>query len=106
MAVVNLTAADFEESTKNGVALIDFWAPWCGPCRAIGPVLEELEGELGEQATFAKINCDEEAALAQKFGVGSIPAVFILKDGETVEQMIGVRSKDEYESAVNKALGN
>ncbi len=104
MAVQHLTEKDFDAATKTGVALIDFWAPWCGPCRMLGPVIDELANEMGDKAVFAKVNCDEEAGLAQKFSVRSIPAVFILKDGKVVDQLVGVRPKTALAAAITKAL--
>ncbi len=103
MAVEHLTEANFAEKTGNGVALVDFWAPWCGPCRALTPVLEQLAGEVADDVVIGKVNCDEEAGLAQKFGIRSIPAIFILKDGEVAEQFVGVQAKDKLKSALEKA---
>ncbi len=100
MAVENLTKENFDEKTGTGVALIDFWAPWCGPCRMLTPVMEELDKELGDDVTFGKINVDEQSELAQKFEVRSIPAVFIMKDGKTVDVHVGVKSKQEYITAL------
>ncbi len=104
MAVLQLNKDSFDETTKSGVSLVDFWAPWCGPCRALTPVLEELKNELGDKATIAKVNCDEETELAQKFEVRSIPALFVLKDGNVVEQFVGVQTKQQLTSAIEKAL--
>ena len=91
--VKHLTSANFEELSSKGTVLIDFWATWCGPCRMLGPVLDQVAEEMGDEAVVAKINIDEEQDLAVKFGVRSIPALFILKDGEVVESFVGVKDK-------------
>ena len=104
MAVEHLTEADFASKTGTGVVLVDFWAPWCGPCRALGPVLDELAKDLGDKVVIGKVNCDEEAALAQKFNIRSIPALFVLKDGQVVKQFVGAKGKEELKSALNAAL--
>ena len=104
MPVLQLTKDNFDEKTKSGVTLVDFWAPWCGPCRALTPIMEELEKEIGEKVTIAKVNCDDETELAQKFEVRSIPAIFIMKDSKIVEQFVGVQTKQQLTSAIDKAL--
>ena len=91
--VKHLNSANFEELTSKGLVLIDFWATWCGPCRMLGPVLDQVADEMGDEAVVGKINIDEEQDLAVKFGVRSIPALFILKDGEVVESFVGVKDK-------------
>ena len=91
---MNLNKDNFKETTAKGVVLIDFWAPWCGPCRMLSPVIDELEQEISE-VTFAKVNVDENPELAQEFGVMSIPAVFILKDGKKVDEFVGVQPKNK-----------
>lgn len=91
--VKHLTSANFEEVTSKGTVLIDFWATWCGPCRMLGPVLDQVAEEMGDAAVIGKINIDEEQDLAVKFGVRSIPALFVLKDGEIVESFVGVKDK-------------
>ncbi|MCK4982348.1 MAG: thioredoxin [Victivallaceae bacterium] len=91
--VKHLNSANFEELTSKGLVLIDFWATWCGPCRMLGPVLDQVADEMGDEAVVGKINIDEEQDLAVKFGVRSIPALFVLKDGEVVESFVGVKDK-------------
>ncbi|MEA2012295.1 MAG: thioredoxin [Verrucomicrobiota bacterium] len=102
--VAHLDESNFDSKTKSGVALIDFWAPWCGPCKMLGPILDEVVEEIGDTALIAKINCDDAPQLATKFKVRSIPALFVLKDGEIVNQFIGVQSKQALIDAVNKEL--
>jgi len=106
MSVVQTTGENFENEVlkSDGVVLVDFWAPWCGPCRMLGPILEELEEEMGERVKVCKVNVDEEGALAQKYGIMSIPAVFLFKGGEVVETMIGLQPKESFEDALKKHL--
>jgi len=101
---INLTSSNFEDTVKEGVSLVDFWAPWCGPCRMIAPVIEELANDFEGRAKICKINTDEEQELAVKFGIRSIPTVFIMKDGEVVEQLIGANSKEEYTKKIESFL--
>ena len=91
--VKHLNGANFEELTSKGIVLVDFWATWCGPCRMLGPVLDQVAEEMGDDVMIGKINVDEEQDLAVKFGVRSIPAMFILKDGEIRESFVGVKDK-------------
>lgn len=98
--VKHLTSANFEEVTSKGTVLIDFWATWCGPCRMLGPVLDQVAAEMGDDAVVGKINIDEEQDLAVKFGVRSIPALFVLKDGEVIESFVGVKDKSTLVNAL------
>jgi len=103
-SVKHLNSENFDSETSKGVALIDFWAEWCGPCKMLGPVLEEVVKEVGDAAVIAKINVDEAQELAMKYAVRSIPAIFILKDGKTIQQFIGIQSKQVLVNAVKDAL--
>ena len=101
---IELTASNFEETTKEGVALVDFWAPWCGPCRMIAPVIEELANDFDGIAKICKVNTDEEQEIAVKFGIRSIPTILFFKDGEMVDQMVGAASKQAFADKINALL--
>ncbi|MBS4461769.1 thioredoxin [Aerococcaceae bacterium zg-B36] len=88
-----LTDAQFEQETAQGLTVVDFWAPWCGPCRMQSPVVDELSEELDGQVEFYKMNVDEEQKVAQQFGIMSIPTLLVKKDGEVVEKLIGFHDK-------------
>ena len=92
---VELTDATFanEIEKHDGLAVVDFWAPWCGPCRMVGPVLEELAGEYAGKAKVAKVDVDQNQSLAQRFGVRSIPLILFFKDGKVVDQVLGAVPK-------------
>jgi len=100
--IIELTDSNFEAETQSGVVLIDFWAPWCGPCRMQTPILEQIAGQV-DGAKIAKLNVDEAPAVAAKFGVQSIPTLVVLKDGQPVKQMIGVQQADTLVAALNAA---
>ena len=100
--IIELTASNFEAETKSGIVLIDFWAPWCGPCRMQGPILEQIVGKV-EGAKIAKLNVDEAGAIAAKFNVMSIPTLIVLKDGESVNQFVGVQQADTLVAALQAA---
>ena len=101
---VELTAANFEATVAEGVTMVDFWAPWCGPCRMIAPVVEELAEDFDGKATIAKCNTDEEQKLAVDYGIRSIPAILFFKDGKVVDQMVGAASKDAFAEKINAQL--
>lgn len=102
---IELTTADFKDTILGAgkPVLVDFWATWCPPCRAQLPILDEVAAEIGEDAVVAKINVDEEQALAQMFAVRSIPTLLIFKDGELAKRYIGLTSKDELLRALRAA---
>jgi len=98
-----ITSANFEAEVLNSadVVLVDFWAPWCGPCQMLLPVVEKLSGEIGAGAKIAKINVDEEPELAGKYGVMSIPAIKVFKGGAIVSEAVGVQSEDKLKEMID-----
>ena len=101
---IELTNENFDATVSEGVALVDFWAPWCGPCRMISPVIEELAEEFEGKAKICKVNTDEQQELSMKFGVRSIPTIIFMKNGEIVDQMIGAASKQAFAEKLNSLL--
>ncbi len=87
MSVIHVTKENFSEVVKEGTVLLDFWANWCGPCRMLGPVLEDLAKQ--ENLVVGKVNVDEEEELSAQFGISSIPALFLVKDGKIVNKTVG-----------------
>jgi len=98
---IELTTDNFETTVNEGLSLVDFWAPWCGPCRMLAPVIDELAEEFDGKANICKVNTDEEQDLAVKFGVRSIPTIVFIKDGEVVDQLIGAQSKQALTDKLN-----
>ena len=84
--------------------LVDFWAPWCGPCRAIGPILEELAAEYGERVNIVKVNVDDNPATASQYGVKSIPTLILVKNGKVQDTKIGLLSKNQLVALLDKNL--
>ena len=101
---IELNNDNFEATVNEGVSLVDFWAPWCGPCRMIAPVIEELAEDFDGKASICKVNTDEQQDLAVKFAVRSIPTILIMKDGEVVETMVGAASKEAFAEKINALL--
>lgn len=101
-----LTKNSFKSEVLDnlGVSLVDFWAAWCGPCRMVGPVIEEVAQELGDKALVGKINVDDENEIAAQFKVMSIPTVILFKNGQEMERVVGARTKKDYIELVNKHI--
>ena len=103
---LEFTEANFEELAMNTdkAVLVDFWAEWCGPCRMVGPIMEELSKDFDGKAVVGKIDVDANQEFAAKYGVRNIPTVLLFKDGELVSRQVGVAPKKTYEDAINAAL--
>lgn len=101
---VAITKDNFTENVAQGVSLLDFWAPWCGPCKMQLPIVEELSSELHGKATIAKVNVDEEPELASQFGVMSIPTLILFKDGQPVDKLVGLQSKERLKTKIASYL--
>ncbi|WP_428909322.1 thioredoxin [Niallia sp. Krafla_26] len=94
MAITHATDQTFSNETGSGLVLVDFWAPWCGPCKMIAPVLEDLDAEIGDKVKIVKVDVDENPESAGKFGIMSIPTLLVLKDGEVVDKVVGFQPKE------------
>lgn len=106
MSIINATDASFDADVlgTDDVVLVDFWATWCGPCRAIAPTLEQLAEEYQGRAKIVKVDVDANPESAARFGIRSIPTLFVFKNGERVETMVGGRSKADLAAALDKHL--
>ena len=104
MAIVKSTDATFQETVSKGLVLVDFWAPWCGPCKMIAPILEELDAKLGDSVTIAKVNVDENPDTAEQYDIMSIPTLKLFRDGVDVSTLIGVRPLAELEALVQNNI--
>ncbi len=91
-----------EVENYNGVALIDFWASWCGPCKMIAPILEELSEEMGDKIKFAKLNVDDNPSIQNKYRIASIPTLMVFSNGKVAETLIGFRPKQEIKAVLEK----
>ena len=105
MAVVHFSKEGFEKArAQGGVMLVDFWAAWCGPCKMIAPVIEQLAGQYEGKVIVGKVDVDQEPELAREYGVMSIPNVVILKDGQEVDRKVGAMPAAAYNQALDAAL--
>ena len=104
MSVKKIDASEFEEAISKGVAVVDFNATWCGPCRMLGPVLEELSEEMAGKASFYAVDVDDNQGLALRFSVSSIPYVAVFKDGKKVVDMVGFVPKPQIQAFVERNL--
>ena len=105
-AIIELSDSTFESEVVNSdvPVLVDFWAPWCGPCRAIAPIVEEISSSYEGKIKVGRMNVDENQSTTMKFGIRSIPTIIMFKDGEAVDQIIGAVPKGEIERVVDKSL--
>ncbi len=103
---MNVTDNDFQKEVleNKGLVLIDFWAPWCGPCKMIAPTLEEIAEEKKDVLKVMKLNVDEESATAQKYQIMGIPSLLLFKDGEVIETMVGLQAKESLLETIEKHL--
>ncbi len=104
MAIGHSTDATFRSDIEQGLVLVDFWAPWCGPCRMIQPVLEQLDGEFAGKVKITKLNVDENPSAPSQFGVMGIPTLILFKDGKEVDKIVGALPKQHFVDMLNKHL--
>jgi len=102
--VTNLNDADFDTATSEGITLVDCWAPWCGPCRMQGPILEDVAKAISGRVKIAKLNVDEAVGVAGRFGIQAIPTLILFKDGKEVQRFIGVQPKETLIDAINSEI--
>ena len=104
--IVTINEQNFgqEVTSSNVPVMLDFWAEWCGPCKMIAPSLNELADEYKGRVKIGKVNVDENQSLAVKFHISGIPAVFMMKGGEVIDQLVGARSKKDFKAMIDRAL--
>ncbi len=99
---VVLNKDNFDKTVENGVVLVDFWATWCGPCKMLAPTIDAIATEYKDRVVVGKVDVDESEEIARRFGILSIPTLFLFKDGEVVEKLVGYRLKMEIEQLLNR----
>ena len=104
MSAIEVTDQDFAQTISEGTVLVDFWAPWCAPCKMQGPIVEQVGEAMAGKARVAKLNVDEGREIAMKYGIQSIPTLMIFKDGEMVQKLVGLRQKNDLIAALNNHL--
>lgn len=105
-SIIELNDSEFEAEVLKSEkpVLVDFWAPWCGPCKALAPVIDEISNDYSEKIKVGKVNVDDNPETSMKFGIRSIPTLIVFKDGEVFEQVVGAVPKSEIEKVLEKAL--
>ncbi len=103
---LDVTDDDFRQVVEKAAnpVLVDFWAPWCGPCKAIGPIIEELADEYEGKVDFAKVNVDDNPAIASQFSIQSIPTMLIVKGGRPMDQAVGMMPKEELKKKIDAQI--
>jgi thioredoxin 1 len=102
--VKTFTDGNFDQETKDGVVLVDFWAEWCGPCRRLAPTVEALAGDFDGRMTVAKLNVDENPSVPGRFMIRGIPTLLLFKDGQLAETLVGLASKEDITRLIEKHL--
>ena len=103
--VKTFTDSNFDDETRQGVVLVDLWAEWCGPCRRLAPTVDALAQEFDGRATVAKLDVDENPNVPGRYAVRGIPTLLLFKDGQLVEQLVGLKAKEEIADAIQRQLG-
>lgn len=103
---IEISDSNFEETVLNSdkPVMVDFWAAWCGPCRMVGPIIDELSNEYADKAVIGKVDVDKNQEYAAKYGVRNIPTVLVFKNGEVVKRQVGVATKEIYAKAIDSIL--